>query len=42
VQESKLALAGHHLNTVAVEMDTTPPVLQELQDLVRAFSEQRL
>jgi hypothetical protein len=42
VQESKLELAGHHLNMVAVEMDTTPPVLQELQDLVRVLSEQRL
>jgi hypothetical protein len=41
VQESKLALAGHHLSTAAVEMVTTPLVPQELQDQVQALSEQR-
>jgi hypothetical protein len=42
VQESKLALAGHHLNTVAVEMVTTPLVPQEPQDLARVLLQQRL
>jgi hypothetical protein len=41
VQESKLALAGHRLNMVVVEMVITPLVLQELQDQVRALLEQQ-
>jgi hypothetical protein len=42
VQESKLALVGHHLNMVAVEMVTTPLVPQEPQDLARVLLQQRL